>query len=345
MSDQSNDGQHYRQYQGRFSGGSQNNSSNQSRSSYDRNNRKNNNNHGNHNRSAGTRSLQTIPRGHNEPVNQKQEPTSNRKISHQPHSRPNELQLKENSMQTRKISAPARTMTERKSGNFVENPELVADAIKKLLNSYQCGEMTLIEITEKLSIYKIEKTSLVLLCNWSFDQHDEERSNLSEILCECTSRGLLSENELIGCYKELLEIASELVCDLPHVYRYIGETLALPVLKRILLMHELFKISKVEIERRNGSKIIENLFKVFESKFGKNALRQLFIESGDLNAKFLEGVATLNDFLTENVSFSNCFSFISHHINSFSSIRNWNTYCCSRNRYQIKDFQLSLINR
>lgn len=207
-------------------------------------------------------------------------------------------------------------MTESKGSNLIENPTLVADLIKKLMNSYQCGEMTLDDVIEKLRIYKIDRKVLVHVYNWSFDQHDKERFHVTEILCDCVSYGLLSDIEMTAAYQEIMEIASELACDLPHVFRYIGQLLALPVQKRIVLTRDLIQISKNEIERSNGSTVLKNIFDVFELKFGKNALFQLYRESSesDFN-KFLNGDdSQLKSFLHENVSCLYCviFHFTNH---------------------------------
>lgn len=314
MPEQPHGSQNNRSYQGRFSGGGQNvnSSNNPPKTSYDRNNRRYNNN--NQNRSAGSRSLQPMAMGQNESSNHnKQNYAPNRKISHQPQSRPNDLSLSSFTTQARKISAPARAMTESKGSNLIENPTLVADSIKKLMNSYQCGEMTLDDVIEKLRIYKIDRKVLVHVYNWSFDQHDKERFNVTEILCDCVSHGLLSDIEMTAAYQEIMEIASELACDLPHVFRYIGQLLALPVQKRIVPTRDLIQISKNEIERRNGSTVLKNLFDVFEQKFGKQALCQLYRESpeSDFN-KFLNvDDSQLKSFLQENVSCLYCVIFVS----------------------------------
>lgn len=302
MPEQSSNSNNIRSYQGRYSGGGQNMSSNQNRNSVDRNNRRNNSNNGsNQNRSAGSRSLQPMNMGQNESSSQKQGFTANRKISHQQQqARPIDLPM--NPLQTRKISAPARTMSESKTENIIEDPIQVCASMKKFVNSFQCGEMKLDEVVEKLHGYRFEKEALVKVYNWSFDQNEKERFHLTEILCECVDSKVFSIEVMKVALQELIESAAELVCDLPHVFRYIGEILALPIIKRIILVSDLLEISNIEIERNNGASVLKNVLKVLEEKHEKTAAQQLYNESKGDFQKFIDKDTNLNEFLKENVS-------------------------------------------
>lgn len=301
----SNSSQNNRSYQGRFSGGGQNMNNNQNRNSFDRNNRRNNSNNGNNqNRSAGSRSLQPMNMGQNESSSQKQAFSPNRKISQQPQTRP-DLPIKSYSMQTRKISAPARTMAEWKGDDLIEDLSQVGAAIKKLVNSFQCGEVTLDEMTQKLNRYRFKKEILVNVYNWSFDQNDRERFHLSEILTHCVTNGIFPVEVMKMALQELMESASELACDLPHVFRYIGEILVTPISKRVIQVCDLLEISNIEIERDNGATVLKNLLTVVDQKHGRKTVQQLYNENKVDFEKFLHKDTNLTDFFMDNVSSNN----------------------------------------
>lgn len=296
--DQSN-----RAYTGRFSGGGQNMNQNQNRNQFG-NNRGNRNNNNNNNRSAGSRSLQ--PPNLPNQKQQQQQFGASRKISQQnmPLPRPNDFPMK-NNQSARKISAPARTMNppesfRRNEANLIANVDQVTDSMKKLLKAYQSDEVNLNEAVEKLKIYKIGKEALVIIYNWSFDQHDKERFQMTEIICEGFSRNIIMSSDLLEALKEIIEIAQDLACDLPKIYNYIGQLLALPLLKRIVQVKDLLTVSKQEIEANNGGTVLKNVFTVFEQKYQKEGLKQLYTESGVDFQSFLDSETKLDEFLKEN---------------------------------------------
>ncbi|CRK98546.1 CLUMA_CG011897, isoform A [Clunio marinus] len=297
--DQSN-----RPYNGRFSGGSGNQNMNQNRNNYsNRGNRNsnNNNNNNNMNRSSASRSLQ--PPLQQNPKQQQFGPS--RKISHQPFHRPVDLPIKSNTL-PRKISAPARPLqpieaiNRGQEKNLVALPAQVCEALKKMLKAYQNDEMTLADIAEKMGLYRISKNALVLVYNWVFDQHDKERFQMTEIICEGVCRNIIMTIDLLDALKETIDLAKDLVCDLPHVYSYIGQLLALLMLKRIVQFEDLLVMSQSEIEANNGGTILKNVFKVFEQKYEKEGLRQLYQESKIQFQEFLGDDTQLCDFLKEN---------------------------------------------
>lgn len=298
-----------RPYSGRFSGGGQNMNHNQNRNQYGNNNRGNRNINNNSNRSAGSRSLQP-PNPPNQNQNQKQQQFGASRKTSQNMSlpRPNDFPIKNNQV-TRKISAPARTMNppeffSRNEGNLVDNADQVADAMKKMLKAYQSDEVNLNEAVEKLKAYKISKEALVLIYNWIFDQHDKERFQMTEIICEGVSRNIIMTADFQGALKETFELAQDLACDLPKIYSYIGQLLALPLLKRVIAVNDLLTLSKQEIEASNGATVLRNVFSVFEQKYQKEGLTQLYNEAGVDFQKFLDSDTKLDDFLKENVSFT-----------------------------------------
>jgi hypothetical protein len=283
-----------RQYSGRHSGGGQNINN---RNSYDRNNRRNNNNNNSNNRSAGSRSLQ--PMGMNtENLNHMQFPTRIRAMS-----RPNDLPKP--SMQ-RKISAPARPMTDRRNENLIIDQTQVSDAIKKSVNAYQSKEITMNDVIEKMQKYKIETGALFEIFNWSFDQHDRERYTLTDILCSLIDNGLTSAHYFNDALKEIFKTASDLACDIPHIYLYLGQFLAQPLFKKILRMQDIYVMSKDEIDAENGGKVIENILKIYEQKYEKKSLLQLYKENAvDFDfQQFLNDDSQLFDFLKQKVSFN-----------------------------------------
>lgn len=294
-----------RPYGGRFSGGGNNMNQNRN-NSFDRNNRGGNrnnnnfnNNNNNNNRSAGSRSLQPPMMGSGQ--SQKQF-GQNRKTSYQPMQRP-DLPMKSNTL-PRKISAPARSMTDRvvPERDLVANPDQVSDALQKLVKAYSSDEKTLNDVVEELRRFKIARESLVAIYNWVFDQHDKERFHTAEIVCECVSRNIIMTSDLLEALQEIVEVAQDLACDLPHVYVYIGQLLALSLLKRIIHFKDLLAMSKTEIEANNGATVLKNVLKVFEQKYEKQALTQVYNEAGIDFQLFLDSETTLKGFLQENVS-------------------------------------------
>lgn len=295
-----------RPYNGRFSGGGQNMNQNQNRNNSFGNNRGNrNNNNNNNNRSAGSRSLQ--PPLQSNPKQQQQSGPS-RKTSYQPFQRPSDLPMKANTL-PRKFSAPARTMTRPESFGrlpervLIANPDKVQEEMRKMQKAYHNEEMTLTDVVEKLSGFQISKAALVLVYNWAFDQHDKERFQMTEIICECVSRNIIMTKDLLEALQDTLELAQDLACDLPHVYTYIGQLLALPLLKRIVQVKDLLAMSNKEIEANNGATILRNVFKIFEQKYEKEGLSQLYSEAGIDFQMFLDSDTKLSEFLQENVSF------------------------------------------
>lgn len=309
VSDQSN-----RPYNGRFSGGGQGMNQSQNRNNFgnNRGNRNNTNNSNNsNNRSSASRSLQPPLQS-----NQKQQPFSpSRKISYQPQNmtpfhRPGDVPIRSN-MQ-RKISAPARPANHPleayknlQEKNLTANPEQVKEAMAKMQKAYQNEEIVMADIFEKLRFFRISKQALVLVFNWVFDQHDKQRFQMTEIICEGIVRGAFMLRDFLDALQETIENAPELVCDLPHIYTYIGQLLALPLLRRIIHVTDFLRITKSEIEANNGAKILKNVFNVFEQKFGKEGLRQLFndaiLDKFDFK-EFLDSDTQLIDFFKENVS-------------------------------------------
>lgn len=299
-----------RAYNGRFSGGQ---NLNQNRNSFgnNRGNRNNNgnNNNNNNNRSAGSRSLQPpLPSNQNQ---KQQQFGANRKLSQQqmPIQRSNDFQMKSNPI-TRKMSAPTR-MQEPFSRNqertLIDNVEQVTDAMKKMLKAYQSEEITLNDVIEKLRGFKISKAALVLIYNWIFDQRDKERFQMTEIICEGVSRNIIMTADLLEALQETFELAQDLACDLPKIYCYIGQLLALPLLKRIVQLKDLLAMSKLEIEVNNGATVLRNVLQVFEQKYGKDPLIQLYNEGGVDFQNFLDSDTKLSEFLVENVNFSRYF--------------------------------------
>lgn len=270
---------------------------NNNRNSYDRNNRRNNNS----NRSAGSRSLQPMGMSQNQ-QNDKQF-TPGRKISHQPMSRPNDLPKPS---MTRKISAPARPMTDRRTENLISDQKQANEAIQKSVNAYQCEEITMNEVIDKLQKFKIEKKALFEVFNWSFDKREKERFMLADIICNCVSNDLIVTRDLIDALQDIFEVAQDLACDLPHVYCYIGQLLAQPLLKRIVHIQDLLQMSKNEIEVSNGATVILNIFKVFEQKYEKKSLALLYKENVTTVKfdfqQFLDAETQLYDFFKQNVS-------------------------------------------
>lgn len=297
-----------RSYNGRFSGGQ---NMNQNRNSFgnNRGNRNNNNNNNNsNNRSAGSRSLQPpLPSNQNQ---KQQQFGANRKMSQQqmPITRSNDLPMKSNQI-TRKMSAPTRTMQEpihrAQEINLIDNAEQVSDALKKMLKAYQNEELSLNDVIEKLRAFKITKAALVVVYNWIFDQRDKERFQMTEIICEGVSRNIIMTADLLEALQETFELAQDLACDLPKIYCYIGQLLALPLLKRIVQLKDLLVMSKLEIEACNGATVLKNVLTVFEQKYGKDPLIQLYNEGGVDFQLFLDNDTKLSEFLKENVRFLN----------------------------------------
>ena len=317
-----------RPYNGRFSGGM---NQNQNRNSYGNNgnggnggnnsnnnynnrgggggggggNRNNNNNNNNNNRSAGSRSLQPPM----QPNNQKPSFGPSRKLSQQQmpmNPRPNDLSMKPNAM-SRKISAPARASQQTEFSRVTDrsvvlNVDQVSEAMKKMLKAYQSEEVNLNEAIEKLRCCKIGKEALTQIYNWIFDQHDKERFLITEIICEGVSRNIIMTEDFIEALHDTFEVAQDLACDLPKIYCYIGQLLALPLLKRIVQVTDLLDMSKQEIEVNNGGTVLKNVFKVFEQKYEKEALCQLYREAGIDFQSFLDSDTKLGEFLIENVS-------------------------------------------
>jgi translation initiation factor 4G len=318
-------------YNGRFSGNSYDGNRNNNNNNSNRNNNNNNNNRGGP-RMAASKSLQ----GGN---NNNQKYGSSRNTNHnssnnyesrqhrqsmQFFTRPSDLPMKSSTL-PRKTSAPARPMQYSEAfiqeRNLINDPEKVFNILKTSLTGYQHKEITLEEITEKLRTFRVTKDSIVLLYNWAFDQHDTERILLTEIICESVSRNIIMLRDLLDALKETIQLAKDLACDLPFVYSYIGQFLALPLVRRLVQFKDLLQISKPPIESNNaesinkeeeeeesnnGEQILKNVFKTIEQQFDKQTLTLLFNEANINFQSFLENdSASLIEFLKENVSIFN----------------------------------------
>lgn len=271
-----------RTYSGRLSEGTQQNNSNSNRNSFGNTNRGNRGgNRGNSSRN-----------------------TNNTTFNRFPPSRP-DLPIKSSNMPTRKMSAPARpqtdTVAQAPEKPLITNPEETLSTLKKLHRSYQNEEIPLSDVVDKLKSYKIDKQVLNDAYNWIFDQRDKERFQLAEIICECISHNVIMTKDLLDSLRDIMEVAQDLVNDLPLIYQYMAQLLALPLLKRIIHVKDLLEMSKVEIELGNGGTIIKEIFKTFESKYEKQGLTQLYNEC-DVNFQVFLGDINLEKFLKENVS-------------------------------------------
>lgn len=281
-------------YNGRFSG-----------NSFDGN--KNNRNNRGSNRSAGSKSLQG-GKNQNYAAGRNYDNRPHRQSMQFMHQRPVDFPTKSSTL-PRKISAPARPMQYSdafiQERNLINDPDKVFNILKSSLTGFEQKEITLEEIIEKLRKFRITKDSIVLLYNWAFDQHDDERFQLTEIICEGVSRNIIMSRDLLDALKETLELAQDLACDLPLVYVYIGQFVAMPLVKRIITFNDFLEISKPQIECMNGEKILKNTFKVIEQKFKKETLQQLFTEANINFELFLNSDnSSLIEFLKKNVSFT-----------------------------------------
>lgn len=288
-------------YNGRFSGNSFDGNKN--------NNNRNNNNRagggGSNNRSAGSKSLQG---GNNQKYGNRYENRPHRQSMQFMQQRPNDFPQKSSTL-PRKTSAPARPMQYSdafiQERNLINDPNKVFNILKSSLNGYETKEITLEEVIEKLKKFRITKDSIVLLYNWAFDQHDKERLQLTEIICESVSRNVIMLRDLLDALKETLELAQELACDLPLVYSYIGQFVALPLVKRIILFKDFLEISKPQIECGNGEQILKNTFKIIEQKFSKEQLIQLYNEANINFESFIDTASnTWSSFVKDNVRYS-----------------------------------------
>lgn len=290
-----------RNYNGRFSGGSPN-INNQTR-----NNTFNNRNRSN--RSAGSKSLQASSmQGNQGKFGSSRNTNSIEKHRHpsmQFHQRPNDLPMKASNALPRKISAPARPMQYSEAfiqdKTLINDPEKVLNITKSSITEYQHKEVTLEEIISNLRKFKVDRECLIRIFNWVFDHHDNERLLLSEIICEAVCRNVIVIKDLLDALKEIIEFAQDLVCDLPLVYSYIGQLIALPITKRIFDFKDLLNISKSQIEVNNGEVILKNVFRIIEQQHEKDALLQLYNESNVDFQMFLDQNTQLKDFLNSNV--------------------------------------------
>lgn len=302
--------QTHRPYNGRFSGGGGQGGMNQNRNNFGNNRGNRNNNNGN--RSAGSRSLQPPLQGTpKHPQQNQQQQFPSRKISYQPQQmqpfhRPGDVPIKSNTL-PRKFSAPARPAQHPQEAynrvqdkNLTANPDQVREAMVKMQKAFENSEVTLADAIDKLRFFRISRQALIQVINWVFDQHDLQRFQMTEIICEGISRNVIMTKDFLDALQETIDTAQDLVCDLPHIYRYIGQVLALPLLRRIIHVTDLLVISKTEIESANGATMLKNVFTVFQEKFEKEGLRQLYTEAGIDFQKFLSD-QKLVDFLNENV--------------------------------------------
>lgn len=270
---------------------------------------KNNRNNRNNNRSAGSKSLQGGKNqnyGSNRTQNYENRP--HRQSMQFMQQRPNDFPSKSSTL-PRKISAPARPMQYSEAfiqeRQLINDPDKVFNILKSSLTGYERKEITLEEVIEKLKKFRISKDSIVLLYNWAFDQHDIERMQLTEIICEGVSRNIIMTRDLLDALKETLDLAQDLACDLPLVYSYIGQYVALPLIKRIIGFKDFLEISKPQIECKNGEKILKNTLKTIEQKFSQETLVELYNESNINFESFFElkSNLSLSSFLKENVSY------------------------------------------
>lgn len=129
---------------------------------------------------------------------------------------------------------------------------------------------------------------------------------MTEIICEGVSRNIIMTADVLEALQEIMEQAQDLACDLPKIYCYIGQLLALPLLKRIVHVKDLLTIAKLEIEANNGATVLKNIFDVFEQKYEKEPLVQLYKEAGIDFQLFLDSETKLGEFLKENVRNFDC---------------------------------------
>ena len=206
----------------------------------------------------------------------------------------------------RKQSAPARPQTEtaglqKTKEKTVTKTDVIIE-IKKKLGLFESEELTVGAAVEKLQVCKIDENVLVDIYTWGFEQHDKTRFMLTEMVCEGVSRQLILTADLLSALEKIYGEASDLSIDLPLYYTYMGQYLALPLLKRIIYVKDWLKILDSEIKANKGGVNLKQTFTTFENKYGKDSLCQLYDEANINFQQLLGENDKLEEFLKENVS-------------------------------------------
>ena len=110
----------------------------------------------------------------------------------------------------------------------------------------------------------------------------------------------IDREELLAALKDVVDIASDLLMDLPLIYAYIAQYVSLPLYKKLFTLKDFAVVCETEIAANNGHVLLKEVMKLVESKFGKDNVIELF--GGDLSA-FLGGMDVLEFLKTNNLEY------------------------------------------
>lgn len=94
-----------------------------------------------------------------------------------------------------------------------------------IVEAYRNDKLTLDMAITKLNPVTVTKDVLVEVYNKYLDRKNSDRENLMLLLCEMLKLNKLSRDENRAALIETMELAPEMICDVPRVYEYIAQFL------------------------------------------------------------------------------------------------------------------------
>jgi hypothetical protein len=110
---------------------------------------------------------------------------------------------------------------------------------------------------------------------------------------------LIQLTDVLNALKEVFDLASDLRVDLPKIYHYISQYLALPLYKGVITLKDVLFTASSEIEANNGDTVLKEILQLVELKYGQQTVCQI---SSDLDFKLFLLEKDEGGFLKDTVS-------------------------------------------
>lgn len=94
-----------------------------------------------------------------------------------------------------------------------------------IVNAYQADKLTLESAVNKLKALDIRKEVLVEIYNKFLDRKDADRENLMTLVCELMKNGKLTREDNLAALIETMDLAPDMMFDVPRVHEYIAQFL------------------------------------------------------------------------------------------------------------------------
>lgn len=97
------------------------------------------------------------------------------------------------------------------------------NAMLEIVNAFSDDKLSMEHAMTKLKVLSINKDVLVEIYNKFLDRRDIHRENLMLLVCDLVKTKKVSREENNAALVDTMELAPDMICDVPRVYEYIGQ--------------------------------------------------------------------------------------------------------------------------